>query len=129
MSDKNLQAIADFYKADLKSVELADFFNERFLQGKFFNRKGRFLSVLKDKSMYKEICLFHLDKNKIHRVVFYKKIMPSKLYDKNKIRRANLFRIVFLEIIQCLEFINKYGLEQIPHSKIQNRVLKKNKGI
>ena len=127
---KNLKAIADFYKVNLKNVIIADFFNERFLQGKFYNHKGRFLSIVKDsETRHKELRIYHISKNKIHRIIFSKKLTPKQFYNKNKIYRANTYRIVFLEIIQCLEFIDKFGIEQIPHQKLQNRLIQKTKRL
>ena len=127
---KNLKAISDFYKVNLKNVIIADFFYECFLQGKFYNRKGRFLSIVKDsETRHKEIRIYHISKDKIHRIIYSKKLTPKQFYNKNKIYHANTYKIVFLEIIQCLEFIDKFGIEQIPHHKLQNRLIQKNKRL
>lgn len=127
---KNLQAVADFYSVKLENVKIADFFNECFSQGKFYNRKGRFLSIVKDsETRHKELRIYHISKDKIHRIIYSKKLTPKQFYSKNKIYRANTYRIVFLEIIQCLEFIDKFGIEQIPHQKLQNRLIQKNKRL
>lgn len=130
MSEKQaLRAIADFYKCDYQNVVLADFFTENFKKRKFTNRKGRYLSILAQKEPYWQIRIYHLSKNKIHRLIFQKNITAKQIYNKNVVFLGNFYRITMLEFIQCLEFIDEFGIEQIPHTKIQTRILQKSKRL